>query len=406
MDAKPVQGPQITAWQLILKLLTCHLCPTTVINSTSIGRSTYIQLTCVTYLRLISLAFVCCNDKIPLPGHNKKWIRVAQQLFKFSKMSSFKKPIPKSILIFGAAAHIGRPLAAYLTREAPTIKLRLATSSPTKRTELQSAFPNAEVVEANYNDAASLAAAVDGIEGVFVITPAGFSEEPAMTNLVTALKKANSVVHIIRMVGVFPEFSPARVPKELGPGSLPVEHPIAKRILDASGLPVTYINSGASFIDNLHLQIKSVQAKGTLIWPEHRVPFIDPRDIAEVAGRLFLSDNAKHIGAFHTMNNGQDWLNFKDVAGIISEVFGEPVAYDGCFEAFSEFYTPIMGPFIVQTLWHFFKFEEANEETWALNNFVERILGRKPTSVKDWLLEHKGVLRQGSGKVEWATQKP
>ncbi|KAH8779797.1 hypothetical protein F5883DRAFT_540581 [Diaporthe sp. PMI_573] len=227
-----------------------------------------------------------------------------------------------------------------------------------------------------------------------------------MTNLVTALKEANSVVHIIRLLGVFPEISPARIPKEVGPGSLPVEHPIAKRILDASGLPVTYINSGASFIDNFHLQIKSVLAKGTLIWPEHRVPFIDPRDIAEVAGRLFLSANVKHIGAFHTMNNGQDWLNFGEIAGIISEVFGQPVAYDGSFGAFSETYTPIMGPYVVQQLWHFFKFEEANEETWALNNFVERTLGRKPTSVKGWLLEHKDVLRQGSGISEWAVQKP
>lgn len=321
-------------------------------------------------------------------------------------MSSFIKPIPRSILIFGAAAHIGRPLAAYLTREAPTIKLRLATSSPSKRDQLRSAFPNAEVVEANYNDVPSLSAAVDGIEGVFVITPAGLSEEPAMTNLVTALKRANSVVHIIRLQGVFPEFPQARVPKEVGPGSLPVEHPIAKRILDASGLPVTYVNSGATFMDNFHLQIKSVLATKTLIWPEHRVPFIDPRDIAEVAARLFLSDNAKHIGAFHTMNNGQDWLTFKEVAGIISEVLGEPVAYDGSFEAFSEFYTPIMGPHVVQKLWHFFKFEEANEETWALNNFMERILGRKPTSVKGWLLEHKDALRQGTGVAEWATQKP
>ncbi|KAG6355390.1 hypothetical protein INS49_003352 [Diaporthe citri] len=320
-------------------------------------------------------------------------------------MSSFTKPIPKSILIFGAAAHIGRPLATYLSREAPAIKLRLATSSPSKRDQLRSAFPNAEVVEANYNDVDSLSAAVDGIEGVFVITPGGLSEESAMTNLVAALKKAKTVVHVIRLQGVFPEFSQARVPKELGPGTLPFEHPIAKRILDASGLPVTYINSGASFIDNLHLQIKSVLAKKTLIWPEHRVPFTDPRDIAEIAGRLFLSDNAKHIGAFHTMNNGQDWLTFREIAGLISEVFGEPVAYDGSYEAFSEFYTPIMGPHKVQEMWHFFKFEEANEETWALNNFMERILGRKPTSVKGWLVEHEDVLREGSGIAEWAEKK-
>ncbi|KAK7440663.1 hypothetical protein CaCOL14_013019 [Colletotrichum acutatum] len=319
-------------------------------------------------------------------------------------MSLFIKPIPKSILIFGAAAHIGRPLAEFLTREAPAIKLRLATSSPGKKIQLQDAFPNAEVVEANYSDVTSLSAAVIDIEGVFVITPGGLSEEKAMTNLVTALKQAKNIIHIIRLMGVFPEISPSQIPTTLGPGSLPIEHPIAKRILDASRLPVTYINSGATFMDNFWIQIKSVVAKKTLIWPEHRVPFVDPRDIAEVAGRLFLSNNAKHIGAFHTMNNGHDWLTFEEVAAMLSEVLCEPIAYDGSLEAFSAFYGSAMGPHLVQAMWNFFKYEEAHEELWSLNNFAERILGRKPTTVRDWLEEHKTVLKKGTGDVPWASK--
>ncbi|EXM26054.1 hypothetical protein RAB80_011774 [Fusarium oxysporum f. sp. vasinfectum] len=38
-------------------------------------------------------------------------------------MELTKKPTPKSILIFGAAGHIGQPLAEYLTREAPDIPI-------------------------------------------------------------------------------------------------------------------------------------------------------------------------------------------------------------------------------------------------------------------------------------------
>ncbi|KAH7118044.1 hypothetical protein B0J13DRAFT_570216 [Dactylonectria estremocensis] len=308
-------------------------------------------------------------------------------------MSAFIKKIPKSILIFGAAGHVGRPLAEFLTRESPATTLHLATSSPGKRELLQRAFPNAHVVDANYSDTASLSRALKDIEGVFVITPGGMSEAPAMTNLVSALKGQTSLIQVIRLVGVFPELAPSRVPRKLGPGSLPYEHPIAKRILDESGLPVTYINSGASFIDNLWQQMVPVLSSKTFIWPEHRVPFIDPRDIGEVAGRLFLSDNAKHIGAFHTMNNGQDWLTFQEVTGILSEVLGEEIRYDGSYEAFSEFYGPKMGP-LSDLLWNFFKFEEANEVNWALNNFVERTLGRKPTSVRDWIVEHKDKLKK------------
>ncbi|KAF5597598.1 uncharacterized protein FSUBG_8430 [Fusarium subglutinans] len=316
-------------------------------------------------------------------------------------MESTKKSIPKSILIFGAAGHIGQPLAEFLTREAPDIEISLVARSPEKQKMLQDKFPKARVLAADYEDPSSLAAAVKGVEGVFVISSSGMSETTAMTNLTNVLKQEGSAVHVIRLLGIFPEFNPRRVPANLGPGSLPYEHPIAKRILDESDLPVTYINSGATFIDNLWLQIQPVLLHKKFIWPEHRVPFLDPRDVAEVAGRLFLSDNAKHVGAFHTMNNGHDWLCFEEVAGILGDELGESLAFDGSYEGFMEFWGPRMGK-KAERIWNFFKFEQANEEQWALNNFVERILGRKPTTVRGWIVEHKDALVKGDRTVSWA----
>lgn len=257
--------------------------------------------------------------------------------FDFANMSAFVKKVPQSILTFGATGHIGRPLAEFLTSNAPSIQLFLATSNPKNRDSLQISFPKAHIVIADYNDVSSLTTALDGIEGVFVVTPPSTSEKIAMINFTTALKGSNSVIYVIRLMGEFPEISPTRVPKSLGPGSLPYEHPIAKSILDNSGLPVIYLNSGATFINIFWLHIGPILEKKTLIWPEHRFLFIDPRDIGEVTTRLFLSDNAKHISLFHTMNNGQDWLTFKEVAGIMSEVFEEPIAYDGIYEAFAHY---------------------------------------------------------------------
>ncbi|KAH7409717.1 hypothetical protein BKA64DRAFT_665672 [Cadophora sp. MPI-SDFR-AT-0126] len=311
-------------------------------------------------------------------------------------MSDFLKPTLKSILIFGASGHIGKPLAEFLSRKRPDIKLRLATSAPEKKESLQKAFASAEIVVADFYDLPTLTKAVEGIDGAFVVTPSGTAEREPMENLVTAFKKWGTVIHIVRLVGVFPEFNPHRVPDTLKGGrSLPVQHPIAKAILDESGLPVTYINSGATFVDNMFLQIKSVQLEKKFIWPEHRVPFIDPRDIAEVAGKLLLSDNAKHIGQFHTMNNGTDWLEFREVAEIVSDVLGRPIPYDGSKESFFRFYGPFLGENTATTMWNFFKFEQANEVCWALNNFVERTIDRKPKTVREWLLEHRQALLAG-----------
>jgi uncharacterized protein YbjT (DUF2867 family) len=84
-------------------------------------------------------------------------------------MPQNNKPIPRSILIFGPVAHIGRALGQFLTRSAPGIKLRLSTSSAAKVSGLKKDFPAAEIVTADYTEEASLKAACLGMEGVFII---------------------------------------------------------------------------------------------------------------------------------------------------------------------------------------------------------------------------------------------
>ncbi|GGI25797.1 MULTISPECIES: SDR family oxidoreductase [Bradyrhizobium] len=307
-----------------------------------------------------------------------------------------QKKIPSTILIFGAAAHIGGPLAHFLREEAPQIKLRLVTSNPANCDVLRREHPHAEVVIASYFDLASLEKAVDGMEGIFVLTRSGTNEADAMTNLVVLLKKARSAVHVIRLVGLQPEANRRRIPQSLrehGLG-LPIQHPIAKEILDESGLPVTYLNIGATFMDNFYWMKDGLRKERKLIWPERLIPYIDPRDIAEVAGRLFLSSNHRHIGQFHTLNNGQDILRFSDVADLMTKVFQERIVHDGSRAGFFEAYREL-GEIRLHYLWDFFQYEEQNEVVWARNDFVERTLGRMPVSLSEWLAEHRQALLFG-----------
>ncbi|MGQ4601121.1 NmrA family NAD(P)-binding protein [Nocardia sp. R6R-6] len=303
------------------------------------------------------------------------------------------KPVPSSVLIFGAGGHIGGPLARFLAREAPTVHLRLASRDSARAATLQAQFPHAEVVQADYTDRASLEAAVRDIEGIFVLTPSGTDEAPAMTGLVEACRSARVNPHVIRLLGMQPEADPGRIPQSLrdhGLG-LPIQHPIAKAVLGDSGLPATFLNSGATFIDNFRWMVRALRERRTLVWPDRLIPYIDPSDIAEVAGRLFLSDNQRHIGQFHTMNNGQDILRFGEVAELMSDVWGEPIAYDGSRAGFFAEYAE-MGDRRLDYLWEFFQYEQDNEVVWARNDFVERTIGRRPTSVREWLSAHRDDL--------------
>lgn len=308
-------------------------------------------------------------------------------------ISDNHKPIPRSILVFGAAAHVGLPLARFLRAQAPSIRLRLASSQPQRRASLQREFPEAEVVAADYFDRSSIDAAVAGMEGIFVITPSGTDERPAMTNLIAGVRQAGCAVHILRCVGMQPEANLRRIPAALHKPpalGLPIQHPLAKQMLDESGLPVTYLNFGATFMDNLLWMKEGLRTARKLIWHDRLIPFIDPRDIAEVAGRLLLSDNHRHIGQFHTLNNGHDLMRYSDVAALMSEVLGERITHDGSREAFYEAYAH-MGH-RRDYLWDFFEYERDNEVVWARNDFVERTLGRKPITLRAWLAEHAGQL--------------
>ncbi|WP_460062519.1 SDR family oxidoreductase [Streptomyces sp. YKOK-I1] len=306
---------------------------------------------------------------------------------------SNRKPVPRSVLVFGASGRIGRPLVEFLHQEAPRIRLRVATSDRERVEALQSAFPYAEAVHADYADLASLEVAAQGMEGVFVIAPTGTDEQTAMTNLVGAVGAAGTAVHVLRVLGMQPEANPHRLPqhiRDLGTG-LPTQHPLAKRILDESGLPVTYLNIGATFMDNLMRTKEGLRRERKLVWHDRLIPWIHPGDVAEVAGRLFLSDDHRHIGQFHTLNNGHDLKRYSDVAELMSEVFGEEITHDGSRDGFLKAYD-WFGVRPSSELWDFFTYEEENEVVWARNDFVERTLGRRPLTLREWLKDNARTL--------------
>ena len=94
------------------------------------------------------------------------------------------------------------------------------------------------------------------------------------------------------------------------------------------------------------------------------------------------------------MNNGHDCLRFSEVAEMLSEVLHQPVGYDGTESTFLE----QMGDIIDKTVGtkgasNYFlvnwKMEKDNEECFIPNSFMERILGRKPKTLRSFFEENR-----------------
>ena len=314
-------------------------------------------------------------------------------------MPENRKPKPGLITVFGAAGRLGGPLARYVRAQAPHVILRLVSSSPAKASKLEAEFPGAQVVVANYFDEPSMRTALDGANGVFVVTPNFLDEEKAMPVFVRAAKAADTIVHIVRLLGDPPGMTLERVPasiRDFRPHGPATQHLLAKDILERSGLPITFINCAAYLMDNfLSTPAAMLRERHELVVPVNRMnAFIDPRDVGDTAACLLLGDNHRHIGQIYHLDNGHDVMRFSEVAEVMTRVFGVPISYDGSKERFfrdlGARYRKIMGnERAAEYMVDVFEYELENEVTWRRSDVVEAIIGRKPKKLEEWLQEHR-----------------
>lgn len=307
-------------------------------------------------------------------------------------------PTTECIAIFGAAGRIGTPLILHLMRRSPGVRLRLISRHENQARALRASYPDAETCVADYFDLHSLRTALADVTAIFVITPHFLDERTAMTHLVEAIENPGKLRQIVRIVGYHPGSRLSDIPQSLrdfGPG-VATQHFIAQEVLEASQLPVTFLNLGASMMDNF-LRNVPLRSRDVLVWPPRVIPYVDPRDVGEAAAKLLLSQNREPVGRVHHLNNNHDLKSGADVAALMSDVAGRPIGYDGSRSAYLEMTAArIQRDFGVaggaEYLWEFFEYERSIESHWALDGTLERILGHAPKTLLEWLTEHRTAL--------------
>ena len=312
-----------------------------------------------------------------------------------------EKSMPNRILVFGASGHIGGPAAAAIAREAPQVQLRLATHHASSAEKLTRDFPDAEVVVADYFNLPELIEAFESVDGCFVVTPDFLDEETAMTNIIAAVRHHNTLQHLVRLVADPIGMTLERVPSALMAvgGGTAVQHLRAKAILDRSGIPITYINNAAYFMDNfLSFFGPPIREHRKLVVPRNRrMGFLDTTDTGECAAAILVSTNPVHIGQIYHLDNGNDVMKFDGVAELATKVLDETITYDGTDEGFEKYcgeaIRGYMGePDAVQYYLDYFQFEQDNETVWRKSDIVEFLTGRPAKRLEDWLIENRSAV--------------
>lgn len=308
-------------------------------------------------------------------------------------------PSAGKVLVFGASGHIGGPLARFMRYKGWGDRLRLATSNSTKLEQLKGAFPASETIVADYLAPASLVAACEDVELIFVITPDFIDEPTAMNNLVQAARLSPNLRQILRILGDPPNMSLKKVPKivrDFGRGTA-IQHLQAKEVLEQSDLPVTYLNIASYLMDDFIRWSSTIKSDRALAMPfERRTTWIDPGDLGEAAAHIIMHGSDRHIHQLYHLNNGSDHLHFSEIAEMMSDVLQERIVYNDTMGFWDKRmgykYVNLFGEGADRYFKAYYEFEQKYQFAFHRSDVLERILGRKPKTLRAWFEQNAHLL--------------
>lgn len=216
------------------------------------------------------------------------------------------------IFIAGAAGNIGSALIDGLADKAEIVA---GVHSPEKGASLAREGVEPRVID--FNDADSMAGAMEGCDRMFLVLP--LEERLARYGrlAVDAAKRAD-IRYIVRSSG-YGASSDAH-------WRLGREHGMVDQFVEDSKIPFTILRPN-TFMQNFSTVMAPMIKAGVIALPEeeYKVSYIDARDIAACAGRLLL-DSAGFENNFYALT-GPEGLTLAEVAETISRAAGIETAY-------------------------------------------------------------------------------
>lgn len=275
----------------------------------------------------------------------------------------------KKILVTTPTGKVGQELVAILTARGAPVRLGAHSVEKTR-----AAFPGLEVVRLDHTDPATHAAAVEGVEAVYLASPGDFPSAPEKA-LVDAARKAG-VRKIVKLGAMGVELS---------------DNPIrqVEEHVRASGLAFTFLHP-TWFMQNFTTSMAGAIKAGTLAEPaaDRKTAFIDARDIAAVAAKALLEPG--HDGKTYTLT-GPELLSRAEVVQVLSKELGRPVAYLAVTdEQFRAAVKDFLRPSYTELLSWLYAGVRAGQ-TEVRTGTVEELLGRPPTAFAQFARDHRAT---------------
>ena len=216
------------------------------------------------------------------------------------------------ILVTGATGRTGSALVRQLARAA--VPVRAFVRDAAKAAPLQ--LPGVELFVGNLQQPETLVAALDGVERLFLLSPADPRQVELQGGAVGAARRAG-VRHVVKLSTLGAGLD--------SPVSLGRWHAQTELQIEQSGMAWTHLRPHF-FMQNTLGFAPAIAATGQFHAPlrDGRIGLVDARDIAAVAARVLTTEG--HAGRVYDIT-GPEALSFHDVATCIAAAAGRPVTY-------------------------------------------------------------------------------
>ncbi len=216
------------------------------------------------------------------------------------------------VTVFGATGKVGREMLEFFSQGGTYCR---AVTRDLKKVKAHSFVT---WIEGNLADKKSLYNTIAGSKRLFLTT--SFSEKMAdfQNNAIDVAREAG-VEHIVKLS--------TKGVSEKSDFLIPKLHYQIEQKLKSSGLNWTILQPSAfmqnwlgDFSEAIKMERKIYDAVGDI-----KMPFIDARDIAEVAVRILINPE-KHVNKTY-MLTGSEAVSYHEVAEAVSQAIHEPVTY-------------------------------------------------------------------------------
>ncbi|CAI5950576.1 unnamed protein product [Closterium sp. NIES-64] len=294
---------------------------------------------------------------------------------------------PKTILITAASGAIGKATIKALGKTPDSFIVKAGVRDPTKSADLTALAPNASPVAADPLKAAEIAAALQGVDYVFVIAPGHADRQKISIAAIDAAKAAGAKFILVLSV------STAELTDTIFGGQFaPVE-----AHTKASGVPFTVIRLPLFMENNYGFaeSIKDASAIYSSYEPDKPFTAVSVDDVGEAAAKIFADPEA-HKGKTYNLTGPS--ATATDIAQAFSNALGKTVSYNFVpYEASKDWLTHSGFPeWQADGVIELFKSINAGAVQTndpANGKTLEKILGRPPSSVKAWVDAHAAAFK-------------